>query len=62
LAADVNLRRGAILWFVAAACSLLAGILHWTRNGEMKWALFAAATFMAIMGATTLRRSKKSGG
>jgi hypothetical protein len=58
---DSNRRRGAILWFIATACSLLAGVIHWSKDGEIKWALFAAAVFMAIMGASTLRRSRSSG-
>ena len=60
MAVDVNLRRGAILWFVAAGCSLLAGVISWSKEGEIKWALFTAAVFMAIMGLTTLRRSSSS--
>ena len=52
---DSNSRRVAILWFVAAALSLAAALVGWAADGEIKWAYFAAAVPMAILGATRLR-------
>jgi CHASE2 domain-containing sensor protein len=53
-----KLRRTAVLWFVAAALSLAAGIITWQRGEGFKWVLFSAAFFMGILGGTTLRRSR----
>jgi len=57
----VGLQRGAILWFIASALSLVAALLTYTGEGEIKWPLLAATFFMAAMGFSTLRRSKSRG-
>src|SRR5687768_5132944 len=36
-----NLRRAAILWFVAAALSLIAAVITYTEGREIKWPLLA---------------------
>jgi len=57
----VGLKRGAILWFIASALSLIAALLTYTGEGEIKWPLLAATFFMAAMGFSSLRRSKSGG-
>ena len=46
----------AILWFVAAALSLTAALLHYTEDGTIKWPLWAAALFLGAVGVSSLRR------
>ena len=53
-----KLRRTALLWFVAAGLSLAAGLIEWQQGQGFRWVLFTAALFMAILGGTTLRRSR----
>lgn len=58
---DANSRRVAILWFVAAALALFAAVLGWRKDGDVEWALFAAAAFMTVLGVTRLRLPKTTG-
>lgn len=53
-----NLRRAAVLWFVASGLSLAAAVLTYTGDHEIKWPLIVATIFLAVMGVSTLRRSK----
>jgi hypothetical protein len=53
-----NLRRLAVLWFVATGLALTAALIGWSKNGEIEWALFAGAAFTGVMGWSALRRSK----
>ena len=56
-----KLRLAAILWFVAAALSLTAALITWSDEGVMNWPPLAAASFMAILGGSMLRRSRSGG-
>lgn len=56
-----GLQRGAILWFVASGLSLVAALLNYSGEGEIKWTLLAATFFMAAMGFSSLRRSRPDG-
>jgi hypothetical protein len=57
-----NLRRAAILWFVAAALALTAAVITYTDGREVRWPLLAATLFLAAMGWSQLRKSKSAGG
>jgi hypothetical protein len=61
VSAASNLRRLAVLWFVATALALTAALIGWSKNGEIEWALYAGAVFTAVMGWSALRRSKSIG-
>jgi hypothetical protein len=54
-------RRAAILWFIASGLSLTAAILTYSGEGQIKWPLFAATVFMAILGFRTLKRARSDG-
>lgn len=53
--------RASVLWFIAAVLALAAAAVAYGRHGEIKWALLAAAMFLAAMGVSSLRRSKSGG-
>ncbi len=53
-------RLPAILWFIASALCLVAALVAYTKNGRIKWSLFAASVFLATMG-LTMSRPPKSG-
>jgi hypothetical protein len=55
-----NLRRLAVLWFVATGLALAAALIGWSNDGEIEWSLFAGAAFTAVMGWSALRRSKST--
>ena len=52
-------RTVATLWLIAAACSLTAAVLTYSSDHQVKWALLAAAVFMAALGVTKLRSSTR---
>jgi hypothetical protein len=51
----------AFLWLAAAALAFGAAVVTYTRSGEIKAALLAAALFLAAMGFGVLRRSRRAG-
>lgn len=57
-------RLASLLWFVAAALALGAAVVGYARQGEMRWALLAAAAFLAAMGwsARSLAKDEERGG
>jgi hypothetical protein len=55
------LRRAAILWFVASGLSLIAAVVTYSTDHEIKWSLLAATVFLGAMGGSNLRRSKSAG-
>lgn len=54
-------RLAAFLWLFAAALAFLAAVVAYTRRGEIKVVLLAAAIFLAAMGFGVLRRSRRAG-
>jgi hypothetical protein len=52
----------ALLWLAAAALAFGAAVITYTRSGEIRATLLAAAIFLAAMGFGVLRRSKRAGG
>ena len=59
--ASPSSRTAAILWFVASALSLIAAVITYTGDRQIKWPLLAATVFLAAMGVSTLRRSRSDG-
>lgn len=51
----------AVLWLVAAVLAFAAAVVTYTRNGEIKGTMLAAALFLATMGFGVLRRSRRTG-
>jgi hypothetical protein len=56
-----RIRLTALLWLAAAALAFGAAVLTYTRSGEIRVALLAAAIFLAAMGFGVLRRSRRAG-
>jgi hypothetical protein len=56
-----RIRLTAFLWLVAAALAFAAAVVTYTRNGEIKGTMLAAALFLATMGFGGLRRSRRTG-
>jgi hypothetical protein len=61
LAKAPGLRRAAILWFTASVLFLVAALVTYGGEGQIKWPLFAATAAMAAMGFSSLRRSRSDG-
>jgi hypothetical protein len=55
------MKLASILYFVAAVLALAGAAVAYSRSGEIKWPLLAAAIFLAAMGVYTLRRSRVGG-
>ena len=51
-------KTAGILWLVASALSLAAALITYSSGGQIKWSLVAATVFLAVMGFTTLWRSR----
>ena len=51
-------RTAGILWLIASALSLAGALITYSGGGEIKWSLVAATVFLAVMGFTTLWRSR----
>ena len=45
-----------VLWFVAAALSVIAFAIRYAKGGGPQWSLAAAAAFTATMGLVALKR------
>jgi hypothetical protein len=56
-----RIRLAAGLWLTAAALAFAAAVVTYTRRGEIKVELLAAAVFLAAMGFGVLRRSRRAG-
>jgi hypothetical protein len=56
-----KIRLAAGLWLTAAALAFAAAVVSYTRRGEIKVVLLAAAVFLAAMGFGVLRRSRRAG-
>jgi hypothetical protein len=56
-----RIRLTAFLWLTAAALAFAAAVVTYTRSGEIRVALLAAAVFLAAMGFGVLRRSRRPG-
>lgn len=52
-------RLAAILWLVAAVLALTAAALRYFGEGQIKWGYLAATLFMAAMGFSMLRQSRR---
>ena len=61
MAANPRQRRVAVLWFVAAALSLIAALIRLVNDEPVRWPLLAATLFMAILGWSALPQSRSSG-
>jgi hypothetical protein len=54
-------RLAAALAFIAAALALVAAVVNYTRQAEIKWSLLAATAFLVALGLAALRRSRSGG-
>jgi hypothetical protein len=61
LADTAGLRRAATLWFIAAVLAFAAVVVTYIGKREIRWALLAAAVFLAAMGFSYLQRSRSAG-
>jgi hypothetical protein len=50
-----------MLWLAAAALAFAAAVVTYTRTGEIRVTLLAAAIFLAAMGFGVLRRARRAG-
>ena len=50
----------AFLWLAAAALAFAAAVVTYTRSGEIKVTMLAAALFLATMDFGVLRRSRRT--
>jgi hypothetical protein len=53
-------RTEALLWFLAAALSATAAAIRYFSGEEVRWPLFAAAVFLAIMGFRTFQQTPRA--
>lgn len=53
--------RAAMLWFLAAALSLIAAVLNYVNEGVLRWPLPAATLFLGAMGVVMLMRARSGG-
>lgn len=52
-------RRAAALWFLAALLAATAAVITYVRQGEIRWYLVAAPTFMLAMAWSSWRRGSQ---
>lgn len=60
MASASQTRTMGFLWLAAAALAFAAAVVTYTRTGELRIALLAAAIFLAAMGFGVLRRARRS--
>lgn len=52
-------RRTAALWLLAAILAAAAGVIRYVQDGEIRWYLVAAPTFLLAMAWSTWRRASQ---
>jgi predicted membrane-bound mannosyltransferase len=60
MASASQTRTMGILWLAAAALAFGAAVVTYSRSGEIRIALLAAAIFLAAMGFGVLRRARRT--